>query len=328
MPTFPQLAKHCETKQEITKFSRADRCIFSMIPLSLQKVSRRDILEAAASIYRFSWRLSLVLVLGNTLPVDDSYAQEPSDVELVNFAFSNYLGTGFYASDSGEVFILKLPLSTTLRPMTDDQAGWVVRYPITMGTANFDNIIDGDIPDLRDIGTISVIPGIEHHYALSPDWRLVSFFDLGIARDLETHKNIRVLGAGVKSFVNFDFGDRRLTLGNRLLFADQENLDDGGNHSNFAALETGLDYIIPGNFRVNGTPLDLSFYYINYYYLDDLVLVDFLDARISLENKNEIGFTVSLPKHDWLPDNSRIGLGVQVTRSDDLYRLVFGAPFF
>ena len=98
--------------------------------------------------------------------------------------------------------------------------------------------------------------------------------------------------------------------------------------SSFAVFETGLDYSIPTNYTIDGSVVNVGLYFINYYYLDDLVPGDFLDTRISLENKNEIGFTFTLPKHSWLPDNSRVGLGVQFTRDTELYRIVIGAPFF
>jgi len=269
----------------------------------------------------------LLLVVSITIPAADVHSQDRSEIDLVNFAFSNYLGTGFYTSNSGEVFILKIPMSTTLRPMLDNEPGWVINYPVTLGTVNIDKITDGNIPGLSDVGTLSFIPGIEYHYPVSPIWQLIPFFDLGIARDIDSEYNRRVVGAGAKSFVTFDFGRKWLTLGNRLLFADQESFDRD-NNSNFAVFETGLDYNFPTRFSANGPVVYLSFYYINYYYLEDLVLVDFLDAPIALENKNEIGFTVSLPKYSFLPDNSRIGLGVQVTKNDELYRLVFGTPFF
>lgn len=293
----------------------------------------RKIHKLHASIRKFSWRLFLVLVVNNMFPAADVYSQDQSEVELINFAFSNYLGTGFYASDSGKVFILKIPMSKTLRPMTDDEPGWVFQYPVILGVSNIDDTalrsIPGldDIPDLDDVGTLSIIPGIEYLYPVSPNWQLIPFLDLGIARDLANESNVRVLGAGIKSFVTFDFDEKWLTLGNRLLYAEQENFDRGG-HSNFAVFETGLDFNIPTKTTINGSKIYVSFYYINYYYLEDLILVDFLDDRISLQNKNEFGFTVSLPKYSWLPDNSRLGFGVQITRDDDLYRLVFGTPFF
>jgi hypothetical protein len=282
---------------------------------------------------KFWWRLLLVLVFGNVIAGADVYAQDRSEAELINFAFSNYLGTGFYSSGGGEVFILKIPLYSTLKPMTDSEPGWVVNYPVTLGTANIEEIIGGEFPDLDDVGTVSLVPGIEYLYPISPDWQLIPFFDLGIARDVVNDNSVGILGAGVISYVNFDFGERWLTLGNRFLYAVQESFDHG-NHSNFSVIETGLDYNIPTSLTLGGSVVSVSFYYINYYYLEDLVLVDFLDARIFLENKNEVGVTVSLPKylglaeHFLLPDNPRIGLGVQFVGDARLYRLVFGVPFF
>jgi hypothetical protein len=269
----------------------------------------------------------LVFVLSNTILVSGAYCEDESEAELINFAFSNYLGTGFYASSGGEVFILRIPLSTTLRPMTSNDPGWVITYPVTLGIANIDEIADGNAPALDNVGTISLIPGVEYHYPVLYNWRLIPFFDLGIARNVVTDVNIRVLGTGVKSYATFDFDRHRLTLGNRFLFADQSNKTTG-THSNFSVFETALDYNIPTNYTIHGSFIDISFYFINYYYPDDLVLVDYLDNPISLENKNEIGFTFSLPEYPWLPDNPRLGFGVQMTRDANLYRIVFGMPFF
>ena len=261
------------------------------------------------------------------IAVSNADGQEKSEAEQINFSFGNYLGTGFYASSGGEVFILRIPLSTTLRPMTSNDSGWILNYPVTLGVANIEKIVDGERPDLDDVGTISLVPGIEYHYPVQYNWQLIPFFDLGIARDLANNVNIRVLGSGVKSFATFDFDRNRLTLGNRFLYADQRNLETG-NNSNFAVFETALDYNIPTDFTIHGTYIDYSLYYINYFYLKDLVLVDNLDNSISLENKNEIGFTFRLPDYSWLPESSRLGFGVQITKSAELYRIVFGMPFF
>ena len=263
----------------------------------------------------------------HAITTSNAVAETRSDVELINFAFGNYLGSGFYASGGGDVFLLKIPLSTTIRPMTSNDPGWSIRYPVTLGVANIDEIIDGNIPSTDHVGTISIVPGIEYYYPLRRNWYLVPFFDTGLARDLVNNINIRILGTGIRSYVNFDFDRNRLTLGNRFLYADQKNLDIDHN-SNFAVFETALDYNIPTDFTIHGSYIDFSLYYINYYYFKDLVLVDYLDNAISLENKNEIGFTVSLPEYFWLPENSRLGFGVQITKDAELYRIVFGMPFF
>jgi len=276
---------------------------------------------------QFSWQLFLVLVCSYVILVSDVYGEDRSQAELTNFAFSNYLGSGFYSSSGNDVFILKIPLSTTLREMTESEPGWVVNYPFTVGTANIDDFLEGRFPELDDVGTISLVPGIEYLYPALPNWQLIPFFDLGIARDIVNDTSVGILGAGIKSYVKFDYGGNWLTLGNRFLYAVQEGFD-GGNHSNFAVFETGLDYNIPTDYSIYGSVVNVGFYYINYYYLKDLVLVDLLEARIYLENKNEVGVTFSLPDHPWLSSDPRIGFGVQFVDGARLYRIVFGAPFF
>lgn len=105
-------------KQIKTYFNQFECHIYPIIPPTRQVGSYRNIHKLHVSIRKFSWQLFLALVLNITIPASDVYSQDRSEVELINFAFSNYLGTGFYASDSGEVFILKIPMSTTLRPMS------------------------------------------------------------------------------------------------------------------------------------------------------------------------------------------------------------------
>ena len=171
------------------------------------------------------------------------------------------------------------------------------------------------------------MPGLEYVLPVTDIWSLLPFIDLGIAKDFANETTVGIGGIGAKSFVSLEFDHSRLTIANRLVFAEQENLDSGTN-SNFASFETGLEYIVPTNYTINGSLVSFSVYFINYYYLDDLVLRGSVENRISLENKNEIGFTFILPKHDWLPDNSQLGFGVQATKDTDFYRIVLGTPFF
>ncbi|MCP4769164.1 MAG: hypothetical protein GY875_23260 [Gammaproteobacteria bacterium] len=284
-------------------------------------------------MWKLSGPLLLALSLGLVLPAAALHAADArkieSDIELTNFAFANYLGTGFYSSSNVEVFIVKLPFSTTLKEATETETGWVVHYPVSLGATNIKDSLFSveDIPGLNDIGTVSVVPGLEYVYPMVSNWHLLPFVDFGIARDLSNGVDVRVRGAGVKSFATFDFDKSWLVFANRLLYADQKNLESG-DESSFAVFETGLDYSLPTNMTIGGSAINVSYYFINYHYLDDLVLLDLSHARISQQDKNEVGFTFTLPKHSWLPDNSRLGLGVQVTRDTELYRLVIGAPFF
>jgi hypothetical protein len=252
-----------------------------------------------------------------------------SEVELTNFAFANYLGTGFYSSSNIDVFIVKIPFSSTLKQVTEKREGLIFNYPLTLGVTNIDDDFEGigNVPGLNDVGTVSVVPGLEYVFPVLNNWQIAPFLDLGIARDVSNEVNIRVRGAGVKSYVTFDFDSSWFIFANRLLYADQKNLDSG-NESSFAVFETALEYTVPTSYTIEGSAVSVGYYLINYHYLDDLVLVDSLDDRISLQDKNEIGITFTLPKHSWLPDNFEFGFGVQVTKDTELYRLVIGAPFF
>ena len=291
-----------------------------------------------SQIYGGSLSLSargLALVLLCLLSLK-SFAQtaitaETSEVELTNFAFANYLGSGIYTSGKEQLFIFKISLASELTEMTADKAGLVLHYPILLGVGQLDEILDfpeiGDIIDFDNFATLSVVPGLEYGIPVTKNWYLGPFVDLGIARDVVNNTNIGIGAIGAKSFVTLDYDNARLVIANRLLYARQENLDSGID-SHFSSFESALEYSFPTAITIGESPVDFSVYFINFYYPEDLVIGSSVNSRVSLQNKNEAGFTFTLPKHDWLPDNSRLGLGVQETRDADFYRIVFGSPFF
>ena len=275
--------------------------------------------------------LLLICLLSMDLPAADTFSDDTSEVELTNFAFANYLGSGFYSSGNAKLFIFRVPLSSDLTEMTKEKGGLRLNYPIALGAGIVDADRDfpeiGDVLDLNNFVTVSVVPGLEYVLPVTDIWYLTPFIDLGIAKDFSNETTLGVGGIGAKSYVSLEFDNSRMLIANRLLYAEQENLDSG-NNSHIVSFETGLEYTVPTSFTINGSLVNFSVYYNNYFYPEDLVLAGSVENRISLENKNEIGFTFTLPKHDWLPDNSQLGLGVQVTKDTDLYRIVLGTPFF
>lgn len=261
----------------------------------------------------------------------DVVSDETSEVELTNFAFANYLGSGFYSSGNQKLFILRVSLSSDFSEMAKEKGGLRLNYPIALGVGIIDKDRDfpeiGEVLDVGNFVTVSVVPGLEYVLPVTDIWYLAPFIDLGIGRDFADGTTVGVGGIGAKSFVSLQFDHTRLLIANRLLFAEQENLNSGIN-SNFSSFETGLEYTIPTSYTINGALIDFSVYLINYYYPDELILGGSVENRISLQNKNEVGFTFTVPKHDWLPDNSQLGFGVQVTKDTDFYRIVLGTPFF
>jgi hypothetical protein len=153
------------------------------------------------------------------------------------------------------------------------------------------------------------------------------FVDLGVARDLRSDSTSGLFGLGVKSFVDVEVGDDVLTFGNRLLYAEQNNRDGDGS-SSFTVLQTGLDYRFKSLRTGNGRRLDLGVYYIFNHYLNDFAVPRALETTISFSDTHELGFTFNLPPLAWLPQDPRLGFGVQFVDGVEIYRLVFGAPLF
>ena len=60
-----------------------------------------------------------------------SAAEKQSTFGITNFAFSSYLGTGFYATSGQEVFVIQIPFQYTIREKTNTEAGWVLNLPLT-----------------------------------------------------------------------------------------------------------------------------------------------------------------------------------------------------
>lgn len=275
----------------------------------------------------------LLICLLSLLPHVASGDDPDSELELTNFAFANYLGSGFYGSDNGQLFIFRNHFASEIRQATRYEAGWKINYPVAIGVGRIEDSGSGlppdidDLLDLNNFATLSVVPGLEYNYPVTPIWQLAPFVDYGIAHDFRNETSIRVRGAGLKSWVVFDFEHSWLVLGNRLLFADQKNLDTR-NTANITSFETALDYTFPTRYALNGSIVHFSLYYINYFYPRELEAAARFNSQISLQNKNEVGFTYHVAKHSWLPRDFRIGLGYQATPNTDLIRIVFGAPFF
>ncbi|MBG7610232.1 MAG: hypothetical protein IZT55_05120 [Anaerolineae bacterium] len=248
-------------------------------------------------------------------------ADDGSIFGITNFAFSNYLGTGFYTTSEHDVFVIQLPIDYTIIEKTDSEAGWVLNLPITIGFINFDNLKLEDLPEIDDVTTLSFVPGIEYHYPVSPDWTIIPFADYGFARDFNHTSNVLITGIGVKSYANFHLNETVITLGNRFLHA-RERSDDSNDASDHVLIETGLNYRLTNNRAIN-----TNLYYVNYYYPDSLVFFDRTPNPIIVGVANEIGVTFSNLPDFLFFDSPELGIGVRFSGDVDILRIVFGSPF-
>jgi len=245
---------------------------------------------------------------------------------LTSFAFSSYLGTGFYTTSGQNVFVLQMPFEHIIKEKTDDEAGWVLNLPLTIGFINFDSLKVEQLPGVNDVGTITFLPGLEYRYPMTKNWTLIPFADYGFARELDRTSNVLITGTGVKSYFDVHFDNAKFTLGNRFLYA-RERSENFSSASSYSLLETGLNLRLNSPFSFAGKSVYSNFYYINFYYPNNLVFFEQTPNPIKIGIEHEIGFTISNIPDFLFFEKPQLGIGVRFGNDINVYRLVFGAPF-
>lgn len=251
---------------------------------------------------------------------------DESNVGLTSYAFSSYLGTGFYTTSGQNVFVLQLPLEHTIREKSDTDAGWVLKLPLTIGFVDFENVKIDNLPEIDDVGTFTFLPGLEYQYPVTPNWTVIPFADYGFARELDYNNNVLITGVGLKSYAHFPYKKTMVTLGNRFLYA-RERSKSTSNNSDYSLIETGLSYRVTSYYSFNEEPIYTNLYYINFYYPNDLVFFERTTTPIRVGVENELGFTLSNLPDFLFFEKPQLGFGIRIGNNVTVYRLVFGMPF-
>lgn len=253
-------------------------------------------------------------------------AEQRSSVGLTNFAFASYLGNGFYSTSGQDVFVLQIPLEHAIKEQQGEHAGIILKLPLTFGIVNFDALELEDFPEIKDITTMTFLPGIEYQQPITDDWILSPFIDYGFARDFNNSDNVLITGIGLKSYFDFKVYDSDFTLGNRFLYAREQSKSKSSN-SDYSLIETGLNYRVDSDYVFSNGALQSNLYYLNLYYPNNLVFLEQTDNPIRVGVEHEVGVTISNIPDFLFFEKPQIGLGVRAGGEVKVYRLVFGAPF-
>jgi len=57
--------------------------------------------------------------------------------DIINYAYSNWIGSGFYKIDDRTVYLLRAPFSYTLKEADSENWGMALLFPATIGFHNF-----------------------------------------------------------------------------------------------------------------------------------------------------------------------------------------------
>lgn len=275
-------------------------------------------------------RLILFLFLFIILIPGKSYSVSPEDLlsSQVNYAYANYLGTGFYTAADRTVQVYHIPFRYTFRDASLDKSGLRLRLPVTIGFLDFE-LPDAISPNLPNkIETLTFVPGIQYIHQVNDQWSLSPFIDFGMGHDFETDNSAYVYGAGVNSLFVFKYQTFNLEIYNEFLFAgNTTEINDVRNE--FSRFQTGINFQFPLKRKAWDRDSAVSVYYLNYLYFNELEFLRYLEEPIKVSVQNEIGLTF-----DTSPDMkmlgipfSRVGFGYRFGNKINVVRLVLGIPF-
>jgi hypothetical protein len=227
-----------------------------------------------------SWNLT---ALAQADPTED-------DRDVLNYAFASQLGSGIYKSSGRVVQVYRIPISYSLRPREEQASRFKLVFPLTIG---FYDLKSTDSPDPElpeDVGTLSLVPGVEVTVPVSEKWSLTPLASLGMAKDLWSHERVYVYDLGLKSHVVFAWKRSDFTVGNKLVYVG-EHTPGGDRDEDFTMFETGLDVRRPLWFTIGGRDVDASLFVMNYLYLEPTKVFVVREEPLEIGTQFEFGFT-------------------------------------
>ena len=228
---------------------------------------------SAQRVFRISaWMILAVLAVFFFATKQTAQAQdEPEDV--INYAYSNWIGSGFYKVGDRTVYLLRAPFSYTFREEDSEKWGLQLLLPATIG---FHNFSDGQ----DNVGTFTFVPGIRFAYPVLENWWLKPFGQFGFGKDFSGSDIALIYGVGIKSLATFELKSSEFDFGTALTWADQSQ-SGGGSDSGFSMIDVGFNSRWPTNITVLDRKSDLNLYFVYTEFVNDLNF-----ERAQKENKN------------------------------------------
>ena len=120
---------------------------------------------------------------------------EPGD--LVNFAYSAILGTGYYRVGDRSIYAFRIPLGWRVREprLRDDGSSasgkrWVL--PVSVGLIDFSPDLDEGLPSIDNVAALTFLPGVEFDWLRPSGWKVRTNLNLGVSFDLESDEHAGV----------------------------------------------------------------------------------------------------------------------------------------
>jgi hypothetical protein len=242
---------------------------------------------------------------------------EDESEDVINYAYSNWIGSGFYKVGDRTVYLLRGPFSWSLREADSKEWGAELLLPATIG---FHEFSDGQ----DNAGTFTFVPGVQFSYPVLANWWLKPFGQLGFGKDFSGSDIAWIYGAGIKSLATFEIKKRELDFGTAFTWAGQ-NQSGGGSDSGFAMIDVGINSRWPTTITLLDRKSDLNLFFVYTQFVNDLNF-----ERAQKENKDIhrlYKFGIALSSEDKFPILGLFDLDVTVGDGYFGLGLTTGFPF-
>ena len=250
--------------------------------------------------------------------------------ELVNYAYSAILGTGYYKVGDQKVYVISLPFTYTQWKAGDGHRyGFKWLLSTGVGLNNFD--WDDPVPDDGDdVATTSFLPGIELHFPLKSNWHLRPYAQYGFARDISNSEWSQVYTGGLKTryYLRELTHDRMgITWGNRASIAGYK--PDSSDRQSLGMLSTGIDLRWPQRWKLFNNTAWLGMYFAGNFYFKDAEFQDALNEHDDVSREFTVGLSVgTLRDFDILGvEFERVGIGYRFGPDIRAVTLIGNFPF-
>jgi len=156
----------------------------------------------------------------------------PEEVSPASYAFAHELGSGVYESGGHALQIYRIPLAF-------EMGAWRLTLPVTVGLLDFrsSDVLQLNMPS--GLGSVSLVPGIEKDYRPAGNWTVTPFAKAGYTRSSSQAPDAVQFGAGVRSRINYGFGDVFTELNVATAVLRGDTADD-----HFVRLRNGVERVL------------------------------------------------------------------------------------
>jgi hypothetical protein len=281
---------------------------------------------------------ALVLGCGLVFALSASSSVRSDTVGPIHWAYSAYFGTGAYSIDTGEsVYVLSLRPGWWLRhPALGENGertiGLQFRLPVTMGVHQLDSHHLGSTLNLDNVGTLSVVPGIEIDIPMTTRWSLKPVAYAGRGSEVDGDASAWIYWAGVRSRLSFHERSFDWALVNAL--SDVGYSNDAGRRESVLPLLTGLEFERPIAKTLGGEQVHLHWHVAYTNYLDGITWAPVIRdlEPIAIEDEWEIGAAFSRGHEAirlWRLHLDRVGIAYRFSSNGHFegVSLVFGSLY-